>query len=831
MDPLSNSNAEPQHATGNFANDTQTLSILPLRWQLAYPLAPLPLRVSEPNLVRLVEDALVNRQPVGTVATRTGNDNPTPGELYTVGTMVNIERHIRMPDGTLNLLVEGVERFRIVEIVTETPYFVAQVQILPEVWEESSEVEVLQRELREVFGKIAELRGDIHEELQGLIMATQSSRRLTYLLATYMRMGMEDAQRILEMNGAAEKMRLLLSILNRELSLLQLSRQIQSEVQGEIEKTQREHFLREQLKVIRRELGELSDEATEVEELRAKIEAAGMNPEAHREALRELDRLSKIPTISPEYSVIRTYLDWLVAMPWKTATKDNLSLSHARAVLDEDHYGLTDAKERILEFLAVRKRRQELSRGRRKGESDKLPSSRPDREGAILCFVGPPGVGKTSLGASIARAMGRKFVRMSVGGIRDESDIRGFRRTYIGAVPGRIVQSLRRVGTRNPVFVIDEVDKIGLDYRGDPASALLEVLDPEQNREFRDHYLDVPFDLSQTLFICTANTLDTIPGPLRDRMEVLHISGYTEQEKLEIARRHLLPRQIRENGLLANEVTFTEAALLRLIREYTREAGVRNLEREIGRICRKLLVRAQEGKVTFPILVTDALVRELLGKPRYDNELAERTELPGVAIGLSWTPMGGEVMFVEATRMPGRGKFLLTGQLGDVMKESAQAAHSYIRSRAEQIGIDPSTFKASDLHVHVPAGAQPKDGPSAGVTIATALASLLTERRVRPDVAMTGEITLRGSVLPVGGIKEKVLAAHRAGIKTVVLPRRNAPDLEDLPEEVRRAVEFELVDRVDQVLAIALAPSETQKRRRTRAKPTAESRSLGAGMC
>ncbi|MBC7262163.1 MAG: endopeptidase La, partial [Chloroflexi bacterium] len=535
------------------------------------------------------------------------------------------------------------------------------------------------------------------------------------------------------------------------------------------------------------------------------IEKAGMPPEAEKEARRELDRLSKMPPAAAEYSVIKTYLDWLVSMPWQVATEDNLDIERARRILDEDHYDLEKVKERILEYLAVRKLRQE----RKKAEGEEAAEEpvdyiRREREGVILCFVGPPGTGKTSLGQSIARALGRKFTRMSLGGIRDEAEIRGHRRTYIGAMPGRIIQAIKRVGTKNPVFMLDEVDKIGTDWRGDPASALLEVLDPEQNREFRDHYLDVPFDLSQVMFITTANLLDPIPAPLRDRMEILQLSGYTEEEKVKIAHGYLIPRQLRENALTKDEIEFTDEALQRIIRDYTREAGLRNLEREIGAICRKVATQIAAGKRTGKTVITPEVVAEMLGKPRYFFEAAERTMVPGVATGIAWTATGGDIIFVEATRMPGNKGFLITGQLGDVMKESAQAALSYVRSKAKDLGIPDDIFAKSDIHLHIPAGAIPKDGPSAGVTMATALVSLLTGRPVNPKVGMTGEITLRGQVLPIGGVKEKVLAARRAGLDTVILPKRNEPDLEEVPEEVRKAMKFVLVETVDEVLAAAL---------------------------
>jgi ATP-dependent Lon protease len=798
------------------------LPILPLRGMVVYPLAALPLRAAQPRAVRLIDDAILRKSSVGMVASKSPHkDDPGVEDIYTVGTIATIARQFKSADGIVNMIVQGTERFRIVEVVSQDPYIVARVELLPEPWESSLEIEALRRNLSEGFTKISELRPDMPDELAQMIQNIEDPRQLTYAIATYMRMDMEDAQRLLEMNGLPDKMLFLLQLLNKELEVLQLGKKIQSVAQSEMEKMQREYFLREQIKAIQRELGEADEQQIEVNAFREKIAASGMNEEARREAERELDRLAKMPTQAAEYSVIRTYLDWMVSLPWQKTTPDNLDIAHARRVLDEDHYGLPDIKERIIEFLAVRKRRHELQASESAVESAKENAIsisqvaedpiRREREGVILCFVGPPGVGKTSLGASIARAMGRKFIRMSLGGVRDEAEIRGFRRTYVGSMPGRIIQSIRRVESRNPVFMLDEVDKLGSDFRGDPASALLEVLDPEQNREFRDHYLDAPFDLSQTIFICTANTLETIPGPLRDRMEVLQLSGYTEQEKLKIAHGYLVPRQLKENGLRPGEVTFSDAAILKLVREYTREAGVRNLEREIGSICRRLVARAAEGKAALPFHVTPDVIADLRGKPKFYDEVVERTEIPGVATGLSWTPFGGEIIFVEATRMPGAKGFLLTGQLGEIMRESAQAALSYVRSHATELGINRRELDKSDIHVHVPAGAQPKDGPSAGVTIVTALVSLFAGRKVCADVAMTGEITLRGLVLPVGGIKEKVLAAHRAGLKRIILPRRNQPDLDDLPAEVRESLEFVLVEHVNQVLAAALSPI-TRKR-------------------
>jgi ATP-dependent Lon protease len=631
--------------------------------------------------------------------------------------------------------------------------------------------------------------------------------QVTYAIANHIDNELEEAQEILEMDHLSDKMHRLLNIMAQEVEVLELGRKIKSEAQSEMQERQREYFLREQKKAIQRELGE-ADEQMEAEEFRKKVEALNMPEEAEQEAKRELDRMTKVPSASPEYSVIRTYLDWLTSLPWNVQTEDNLDIRHARRVLDEDHYDLDDIKERILEFLAVRKLREE-----RKEELEARKTNdyiRREREGVILCFVGPPGTGKTSLGQSIARALGRKFIRQSLGGVRDEAEIRGHRRTYIGALPGRIIQALRRVESKNPVFMIDEVDKLGKDFRGDPASALLEVLDPEQNSEFRDHYLDVPFDLSQVMFITTANLLEPVPAPLRDRMEILQLSGYTETEKVRIAQGYLIPRQLRENGLWAKELSFREDALRKIIQDYTREAGVRNLEREIGKICRKVVTRIAEGD-REPVEMTVDNLSEFLGRRRYFPDTALRTKIPGVATGLGVTVAGGDLLFCEATKMAGDKGFTVTGQLGDVMRESAQAALSYVRSKAPDLGIPEDIFGKIDIHVHVPKGSVPKDGPSAGVAIATALASLLSGRTVRGDVGMTGEITLRGQVLPVGGVKMKVLTAHRAGLGTVILPKQNEKDLEDVPEEVLEELEIVLVERIDEVFGTALEAAGEQQ--------------------
>lgn len=783
----------------------EILPILPLRGLVVYPQTVVPLTIGQPRSIRLVDDVVTSEQRIiGLVASKNPElEQPNPPDLYEYGTAAVVHRLFRAPDGTIRLVVQGISRFRTVEYVQEEPYLKARIELRPEIVEEGTEIEALARNARSQFEHIAEMIPSIPRELVAAVLSLEDPLQIVYTVANFQRMDLSDAEAILELDSVSQKLHKLVGILAREIEVLEIGQKIQNEARSEIEKVQREYFLREQLKAIQKELGEADEQQQEVEEFRQKIEAAKMPEEAEKQARRELDRLARLPTAAAEYGVIRTYLDWLVSLPWSVTTEDNLDIAHARQVLDQDHYGLEDIKERILEYLAVRKRR--LERASEESQSEEGDEIRRVREGAILCFVGPPGVGKTSLGRSIARAMGRKFVRISLGGMRDEAEIRGHRRTYIGAMPGRIIQALRRVETRNPVFMLDEVDKLVFDFHGDPASALLEVLDPEQNYEFRDHYLEVPFDLSQVLFITTANTLETIPGPLRDRMEVIQLSGYTDREKIEIARHYLIPRQIKENGLRPEEISFTDEALQKIIRSYTREAGVRNLEREIGSVCRKAVTRISEGKETT-IEVTAERVKEFLGREKYfgTEEIAERTAIPGVATGLAWTPVGGDILFIEATSMPGSKGFQLTGSLGNVMQESARAALSYVRSRAQDFGIDPKIFEKIDIHLHIPSGAQPKDGPSAGVTIVTALVSLLTHRAVRPDLAMTGEITLRGQVLPVGGIKEKVLAAHRSCLTTVILPAKNKADLEDLPEEVRNTIQFIFVDTVDEVLKTAL---------------------------
>ncbi|MBN1936487.1 MAG: endopeptidase La [Anaerolineae bacterium] len=782
------------------------LAILPLRGVVLYPLTALPLTVGQPRHVRLVDEAvLTEKRIIGLVASQDESiEEPGQDDIYRIGTAAMLHRVRKAPDGTVIVFVQGIERIRIDRFTGTEPYLKAHISVIPEAIEDSVEVEALMRSVIDLFRKQVSLTPHLPDEVLMMAMNIEDPRQLAYIVATSLRMDIADAQEVLEIDSVRDKLRRLTTLLQRELEVLELGKKIQQEAQGSMEKVQREFFLREQLKAITRELGEEDEQALEINEYREKIKAAGMDEEAEKEALRELSRMEKMPIAAAEYSVIKTYLDWMVNLPWQVLTDDNLDITHARTVLNEDHYGLQDIKNRILEFLAVRKLRQERKAAHDGDEKAPQDQIRREREGVILCFVGPPGVGKTSLGRSIARTMGRKFVRQSLGGIRDEAEVRGFRRTYVGSMPGRIIQALRRVGSKNPVFMLDEVDKIGADWRGDPSSALLEVLDPEQNNEFRDHYLDVPFDLSQVMFVCTANQLGPIPGPLRDRMEIIELDGYTEYEKLQIAKQYLVPRQIKENGLHSGEVTFTDEAILRIIREYTYESGVRNLEREIGGVCRKISTYVAEGHEGESIPVDAKDVSKHLGKRKYFlEELGERINIPGVSVGLVVTSAGGDITYVEATKMPGKGGMILTGQLGEVMKESAQAALSYIRSKADALGIDEKVFSENDIHIHVPAGAVPKDGPSAGIAIATALRSLLTEQPIVEKLAMTGEITLRGLVLPIGGAKQKVLAAARAGIKTVILPKLNEVDLDDLPQEVRDKLAFVLVDSVDQVFETA----------------------------
>ncbi|MEA4909039.1 MAG: endopeptidase La [Anaerolineaceae bacterium] len=797
-----NSTANPEEQT----TIPEILSILPLRGLVVYPQTIVPLTIGQPRSIRLVDDASTGARLIGLVAAKDQEiENPGPEHLYQIGTVAMIHRMFRAPDGTIRLLVHGITRFRVTEFVQLDPYLQAKVEHIPEQEEIGLEIDALARNVRDQFVHIADLIPSIPRELVTSIASIDDPLQISYTIANFQRMDLADAQQILELDQVSEKLRKLVSILTRESEVLELGQKIQNEARTEIEKVQREYFLREQLKAIQRELGEENEQTADVEEFRQKIAAAAMPEESEKQAQRELDRLSRLPTAAAEYGVIRTYLDWLVSLPWSKSTEDNLDIAHARQVLDHDHYGLADVKERILEFLAVRKLR--IERREELGNIISDDMIRREREGVILCFVGPPGVGKTSLGQSIARALGRKFLRISLGGVRDEAEIRGHRRTYIGAMPGRFIQALRRAETNNPVFMLDEIDKLGADFRGDPASALLEVLDPEQNTEFRDHYMEVPFNLSQVMFITTANQLETVPPPLLDRMEVIQIAGYTEDEKMAIARYYLIPRQLRENGLRPDEVEFDDEAIKTVIRMYTREAGVRNLEREIGSVLRKIVTRLAENKIEKST-ITAEMVQQFLGRQHFYGfeEVAQRTSVPGVATGLAWTPTGGDVLFIEATRMPGSKGFQVTGSIGKVMEESAKAALSYTRSHTESLGIDPNFFEKTDIPLHVPAGATRKDGPSAGVTMATALVSLVTNRPILASVGMTGEITLRGQVLPVGGIKEKVLAAHRAGLKTVILPKRNMSDIEDIPDEVRKNMTFIPAETIDDVLEHALEP-------------------------
>jgi len=787
-----------------------SIPILPLRGLVVYPKTAIPLTVGQPRSIRLIDDVMSSDRLIGMVTSRNSElENPGPDDLFEIGTAATIHRMFRAPDGTIRLVIQGLSRFKVTNYVQEEPYLKADIQPYPETNTETIEIEALTRNVQDQFQHIAEMIPSIPGELVASITSITDPLQIIYTIANFQRIETQDGQALLELDSAEEKLKKLVTILTRESEVLELGQKIQNEAREEIDKVQREYFLREQLKAIQKELGENDELTQDVEEFKKKIEISKMPDEADKLAKRELDRLSHLPTAAAEYGVIRTFLEWLVALPWDISTADNLDIPHARLILDADHFGLEDVKERILEFLAVRKLREDRIGQFEEEDNDEIHKK---REGVILCFIGPPGVGKTSLGRSIAKALGRKFIRLSLGGLRDEAEIRGHRRTYIGAMPGRIIQSLRRVETKNPVFMLDEIDKLSSDFHGDPSSALLEVLDPEQNFEFRDNYLEAPFDLSKVFFITTANQIETIPLPLLDRMEIIHLAGYTDNEKLNIAVKYLINRQLRENSLNESEITFEKSAILTIIRTYTKESGVRNLEREIGTICRKIATSITEGKIKNNI-ITSKMVLELLGKPKYQDidEIIRRTSLPGVATGLAWTPFGGIILFVEAAKMPGSKSFMVTGSIGKVMEESAKTAFSLLRSKSSQLGIDPEIFNNSDIHLHVPAGAQPKDGPSAGVTITTALASLLTGRHVKSDLAMTGEITLKGLVLPVGGIKEKLLAAHRSKVKTVLIPKQNEIDLDELPDEVKKELKIIFVETIDDVFKLALETPKKQK--------------------
>ena len=763
-----------------------TLPVLPLKDTVVFPGFPTPLAIGQERSIKLIEDVVSGERTLALVTVRHEEaDQPGWDDLYRVGTAAVIHKMIKVPDGTLRILVEGVRRIGLERPVSDDPYLIGEFSELSDLLEETREVEALTRNVQSLFGRVISLVPYLPEELQIAAANVEDPSGLCNLVASTLRLKTEEKQRLLEELDVESRLREISAILNRELEVFELGSKIQSQVQEEMEKGQREFFLRQQLKAIQDELGEGDADQAEINELRARFAELELPEDVQKSVDRELSRLEKIPSAAAEHGVIRTYLDWLVSLPWNKVTDDNLDLEHARAVLDEDHYDLEKVKERILEHLAVSKLKNDLS-------------------GPILCFVGPPGVGKTSLGQSIARALGRRFARLSVGGVRDEAEIRGHRRTYIGAMPGTIIRTLRDAESMNPVLLIDEIDKMGADFRGDPASAMLEVLDPEQNKHFRDHYLDLPFDLSKVLFICTANTLDTIPGPLIDRMDVIQLSGYTEEEKFGIAKRYLVPKQLEGHGLTRDRVTVTDRALRLIIRQYTREAGVRNLERRLADALRKAARQIAEGKTRAKVLrIDERRVRSWLGPRRFEGEVRKRTSDPGVATGLAFTAVGGDVLFFEATAYPGKGRLTVTGQLGDVMQESAQAALSWVRAHAQQLGLDAEWFREHDVHLHVPAGAIPKDGPSAGITIATAIASLVRGQPVSDDVGMTGEITLTGQVLPIGGIREKSLAAQRAGLKRVILPRENEPDLAELPAETKRELEFVLVDSIDQVFDAA----------------------------
>ena len=793
------------------------LPVLPLKSTVVFPRIFIPLSVGRRRSLTLLDDLPGAERHIA-VATQLDETAEEVGfkDVHHIGAMVRVQHMLKLPDGTVQLAVLGLRRIKLVSAMGEEPYLTCRVEMLPETPDSLTPIEreALLRRAITSFQQLVTLSPHLPAELASAAGAIDDPLHLAYYIANHIRLTTEQRQEILEMDSAKAKLERLLGNLSHELEVLELGRKIQSQAEEQMGKAQREYFLREQLKAIQRELGEMDSEHGELSELRERIEKAGLPAEAQREADRELARLERIPSASPESSVIRTYLELIVSLPWNTSTGGEVDVVKARQILDDDHYDLDKVKQRIVEHLAVRRLKQQRGLTERGREP-------------ILCFVGPPGVGKTSLGHSIARAMGRKFARASLGGVHDEAEIRGHRRTYIGAMPGRILQAIRRAESNDPVFMLDEVDKIGSDWRGDPSSALLEVLDPEQNKDFRDNYLDVPFDLSKVMFITTANTLETIPAALRDRMEVLHLSGYTEEEKVQIAERFLVPKQLGAHGLRAGEVGVSEDALRLIIRQYTREAGVRNLEREIASVMRRAVAEIAVGK-RLRRVVDVKRVRAALGKRRFHDDVAERIDRPGVATGLVWTPTGGEIVFVEAALTPGKGELRLTGQLGDVMKESASAALSYLKDRAADLGIDPSLFEKNDIHVHVPAGAQPKEGPSAGVTVLTAMASILTGRPARDDVAMTGEITLRGKVLPIGGVKEKVLGAHRAGIRRVLLPAHNEADLDDIPADLRKQMELVLVESIDQVLREALTPRAGGRVSPAAAAPVV-ARSNGAG--
>ncbi len=777
------------------------IPILTLRDTIIYPFMVSPLFVARRKSIKLIDDVLIGNRILGLVAQRNADvEDPTPADLYRFGTVATVLKMLKFPDGSIRVLVQGLSRMEVVQFDQAEPYLKATIHPVDDFYEKSLELEALAKNVTIQFQKIVSLVPHLPDELQIAIMNIAHPGKLADLIASNLNLSLAEKQSILEMIDVKKRLAQLTIFINRELEVLEIGSKIQSEVQSEVGKNQREYFLRQQLEAIKRELGEEDERTIETKELQQKIKAAKMPKDVEKEANRELERLTKMPPGAAEYTVSRTYLDWLVALPWSVATKDTLDIRKAEKILDEDHYDLEEVKERILEYLAVRKLKSNM-------------------KGPILCFVGPPGVGKTSLGRSIARALGRKFIRISLGGVRDEAEIRGHRRTYVGALPGRIIQGIRQAGSNNPVFILDEIDKLGMDFRGDPSSALLEVLDPEQNFSFSDHYLEVSFDLSKVMFITTANLIDPVPSALRDRMEVLEIPGYTEEEKLFIAKKYLIPKQLEAHGLKTRQLTITDEAVLRVVREYTREAGLRNLERNLAGICRRVAKKIVEKSVKTRKIDAET-IPELLGSPKFFFEVAERLMEPGVATGLAWTSAGGDILFIEAIKMRGTKNLILTGHLGDVMKESARAALSYIQAKASRLGIDENFFAKYDIHVHVPAGAIPKDGPSAGITIATAILSMIKEIPVHSNIAMTGEVTLRGRVLPIGGVKEKVLAAKRAGITQIILPKKNEKDLEDVPAKAREGLAFSFVETLDEVFKLALDGLPSKQKHKVKTKAT-----------
>lgn len=785
LDPTMKSKTAESGTSGHEIPLPKEIGILPIRSAVAYPGTVMPLAIGRERSKRLISDVAPQDTIFGLVAQKNPDiEDPKPEELYTVGTAASVLKVIRMPHGSVNIVVHGIMRFRIVEFTATEPYLKARVEPVAVQIRETKKLQALVVNVRNTANRVIALSPNVPEEATLLLENILDPSALADFLAATLNIPINEKQDLLEEPDAYKRLEQISLALASQLEVLELSHKIHGQVKQSIDKNQREYFLQEELKAIQAELGQDDRRTEEIRDLQQKIKAAKMPEAVEAEAMRELDRMSKTPAVSPDYGVIRTYLDWVCELPWSVQTEDRIEIGRARRILNQDHYGLDKIKRRILEFLAVRK-------------------LNPTGKSPILCFVGPPGVGKTSLGKSIARAMGRKFVRVSLGGIRDEADIRGHRRTYIGALPGRVLQELRKCKSKNPVFMLDELDKIGQDFRGDPASALLEVLDPEQNNTFTDHYLDQPFDLSDVMFIGTANYSEPIPPALYDRMEVLKLPGYTQHEKLHIAKKYLIGRQLKEHGLSKSQLSIGDDALLEIIDRYTREAGVRNLERLIGSVCRYVATQIAEGKKKKTAISHRDLAR-ILGPQKFESEIALRTATPGVVTGLAYTPFGGEIMFVEAARMPGRGQMLLTGQIGDVMKESTQAAFSVVKSNAESLHIDAKQFAKNDFHVHVPAGAVPKDGPSAGIAMYTAMVSLLTDKAVRPDIAMTGEITLKGLVLPIGGLKEKILAAKQAGIKTVILPKRNQKDLVEVPKEAQKGMKFVFVSKAQDVLKAAI---------------------------